>query len=106
MKKLTLALLAFLAVGAAAQNRHYEGANGVIHVHPNDQIYRTQIIEVVPVRQVTPVERVIVVPDGTVHHTIWIDDDTADVPLIYPNVRLEPTTELEIYRRVEIRELD
>lgn len=108
MKKLTLALLAFLTVGAAAQSRHYISENGVIHVH-RPGVYETRVVEVTaPVRVVTPAERVLVVPDSTVHRTILIDDDTADVPLIYPHAELDPHLyEVEVYRRtIEVRDND
>ena len=83
MKKLTLALLAFMAIGASAeQHRHYIGEHGVIHSSSAGR-YETRAVQVVPVRiapaVVTPT-RVLVVPTTTTRTVIL--DDTADVELL------------------------
>ena len=51
MKKLTLALVACLAVGASAGTRHYTTENGMVTVRDGEML-ETRVVEVVPVRVV------------------------------------------------------
>lgn len=110
MKKLALALVAFMAVGASAQTRHYVTKDGIVHIH-RPEVYQTRVVEVTPV-QVVPVAptRVILTPEATTvttTRTLLLENDTADVPLIYPNAELSPAEyDYVIHRTVEVRSGD
>ncbi len=92
MKKLTLAIVAFLAVGASAQSRHYTTENGMVTATPHGK-YETRVVEVTPVRMVpvstarstqllvVPASNTVVVPSRTVLLQTEYDD-TADVELL------------------------
>ena len=107
MKKLLLALVACMAVGASAQTLHYVTDDGIVHIH-RPEVYQTRVVEVTPV-QVMPVvpTRVILAPETTTvttTRTLLLGDDTADVPLIYPDAELSPVEyDYVIHRTVEVR---
>lgn len=83
MKKLTLALIALMAVSATAeQHRHYVTKNGVVHATSAGK-YETSVVRVAPAHVVVPTStsRVYLAPVTT--RTVILQD-TADVDLVQP----------------------
>ena len=85
MKKLTLALVACMALGASAQVRHYETRGGVVSATPEGKFY-TPIVQVMPVQAVPYATRpVLVVPARPMLRVpagpTIILEDTADVEM-------------------------
>lgn len=92
MKKLTIAILACLAVGASAQSRHYTTEHGTVTATPHG-MYETRVVEVTPIRMVpvstshstqllvVPASEAVMVPSRTVLIQTRYDD-TADVELL------------------------
>lgn len=92
MKKLALAIVACLAVGASAQTRHYSTGNSIVTALPGGAKVETQLVEVVPaaVVPVTSTPVLLTVPSTQTRvlhvHQYDVDDDTADTldRLYYP----------------------
>lgn len=86
MKKLTLAILAFLAVGATAQTRHYLTEEGVVVTSPTG-IVESRVIEVTPIEvmRTLPLSVLFEVPGDEArrinvrHYDTRNDADTADI---------------------------
>ena len=97
MKKLALAIVACLAVGASAQTRHYSTGDGIVTALPGGTKVETQLVDVVPVQiptvTTTPVLFTVPASQARVLHVRNYDlNDTADTldMLYYPaDVRTE-----------------
>lgn len=101
MKKLALAIIACLAVGASAQTRHYSTGDSIVTALPGGDKIETRLVEVFPatVVPVTTTPVLITVPsnEARVLHVRGYDgnDDTATTldRLYYPeNVYYEVIT--------------
>lgn len=94
MKKLTLALVACMALGASAQVRHYLTRNGVVSISP-EGTSQTRVVELAPV-QVVPyaTNPILVVPS---HPMLRVPSGPTIILEDTANVEMLPAQDIDAY---------